>query len=55
MGNVVNLFIALICFIYVAIMAQIEFKHETIKNYNYVINGVMVICGLINVLCYFIK
>ena len=52
-----NLFFALICFAYAAVMSQVEFKNETIKNYNYVINGVMLICGLIGligVLCYFI-
>ena len=47
-----NLFAAFLCFAYAAIMSQIEFKSETINNYNYVINGMMLICGLINVLCF---
>ena len=47
-----KLFTAFICSGYAAIMAQIEPKAETNKNYNYVINGTMLICGLTGVLFY---
>ena len=49
-----NLIFAFLCFAYVALMSQVEFKSETIKNYNYVINGSVLICGLIGILCFFI-
>lgn len=49
-----NLIFAFVCFIYAAVMSQIEFKSETIKNYNYVINGTVLICGLIGIICFFI-